>query len=325
MSKQNCNRELTIIIVSYNTREMTLECLRSVFRQTQTTDYEVIVVDNNSQDGSGHSIRGEFPDVQLIQLGENIGFARANNLAAARAKGDRILLLNPDTVVLDHAIDRLMTFAHQNPSCGIWGGRTLFGNGSLNPNSCWREMSLWTLGCYALGLTHVAPNSPLFNPESYAGWDRSTVRHVDIVTGCLFLIDRSLWKALGGFNSVFFMYAEEADLCHRARKAGAQPIITPDATICHYGRAVEGLGSAQRVKVFKGKATFMRLHWSPLRRRMGETLFLQAVLLRWWTYRTLAQLTRKSKFSRQADDWKTIWRQRADWINGYTTEEIPIT
>ena len=218
-----------------------------------------------------------------------------------------------------------MAFAKDNPSCGIWGGRTLFANGSLNPFSCWREMSLWTLGCYALGLSYIAPNNPLFNPEPYAGWDRSTVRHVDIVTGCLFLIDRQLWTALGGFNSAFFMYAEEADLCHRARKAGARPTITPDATICHYGRAVEGTSVAQRLKLFKGKATLMRLHWSPLRRWMGEALFLLAVLLRWWTYRMLARVTGKPKFSWQADDWKTIWRQRADWIKGYTREQIPIT
>ena len=317
MSTTNSDRELTIIIVSFNTREMTLECLRSVFTQTQTTDYEVIVIDNNSKDGSAHSIRGEFPDLQLIQLAENIGFARANNLAAAKAKGDKILLLNPDTVVLDHAIDRLISFAKKNPSCGIWGGRTLFGDGSLNPASCWREMSLWTLACYTLGLTRIAPNSPLFNPESYGGWDRSTARHVDIVTGCLFLIDRSLWTALGGFNSTFFMYAEEADLCHRARKAGARPIITPDATICHYGRAVEGKSLAQRLKLFKGKATLMRLHWSPTRRLVGEALFLLAVLGRWWTYRMVALLTGKSEFRRQAGDWKTMWRQRADWINGY--------
>jgi GT2 family glycosyltransferase len=281
MFKKSGDPDLTIIIVSFNTRGMTLECLRSVFRQTQTTDYEVIVVDNNSQDGSAQCISDEFPDVQLIQLNENIGFARANNLAATGAKGYKILLLNPDTVVLDHAIDRLMTFAEENPACGIWGGRTLFADGQLNPASCWREMSLWSLACYALALTHMASSSPLFNPESYAGWDRSTVRQVDIVTGCLFLINRALWKSLGGFNSAFFMYAEEADLCHRARQAGARPMITPNATICHYGRAVEGKSLAQRLKLFKGKATLMRLHWSPFRQRLGQSLFLSAALNRW--------------------------------------------
>jgi GT2 family glycosyltransferase len=300
---------------------MTLECLRSIFRQTEETDYEIIVVDNNSQDDSADSIRSQFSNVHLIQLTENIGFARANNLAATKAKGDKILLINPDTVVLDHAIDHLMAFANDNPSCRIWGGRTLFADGSLNPASCWRDMSLWTLGCSALGLTYIAPNNPLFNPEAYAGWDRSNVKHVDIVTGCLFLIDRPLWTALGGFNSAFFMYAEEADLCYRARKAGARPIITPDATICHYGRAVEGASLAQRLKLFKGKAMLMRLHWSPLRRRLGQALFLVAVLDRWLMYRMMAQLTGNAVLNRNAEDWKTIWLRRADWIDGYPTEK----
>lgn len=317
--------ELTIVIVSFNTREMTIECLQSVFRQTQATLYEVIVVDNNSQDGSAQSIRAQFPDIQLIELEENIGFARANNLAVSRSKGDRILLLNPDTVVLDRAIDRLFAFANENPSCGIWGGRTVFADGSLNPASCWRQMSLWTLACYALGLTRIAPNSALFNPESYAGWDRSTVRYVDIVTGCLFLIDRSLWATLGGFNSSFFMYAEEADLCYRARRMGARPIITPDATICHYGRAVEGVSVAQRLKLFKGKATLMHLHWSPARRYTGQALFLFAILGRWWTYTLLAWLIKKSKFIEQAGDWRTLWRHRGEWINGYATESSATT
>ena len=157
--------DLSIIVVSYNTCEMTLECLRSIREQTKDTHFEIIVVDNNSKDNSVEAISREFPNIILISLEENLGFAGANNLAAKKARGRRILLLNPDTLVLDRAIDNLFAFADQNPSCRVWGGRTLRGDGSLDPASCWRRMSLWSLACFALGLTYLAPKSAILNPE----------------------------------------------------------------------------------------------------------------------------------------------------------------
>ena len=137
--------DVTIIIISYNTREMTVECIQSILKQTSSIRYEVIVVDNASMDGSVEAIRARFSDVKLIPSLENLGFARANNLAAMHARGRRLLLLNPDTIILDHAIDRLHEFALSNPKCRIWGGRTVFADGSLNPASCWRRMTLWSL------------------------------------------------------------------------------------------------------------------------------------------------------------------------------------
>src|SRR5690349_983641 len=97
--------ELTIVIVSYNTCNMTLECIDSVLKQTSTIRYEIIVVDNASTDGSAEAIRTKFPKIKLIASTENLGFAYANNLAATYARGERLLLLNPDTIILDHAID----------------------------------------------------------------------------------------------------------------------------------------------------------------------------------------------------------------------------
>ena len=163
---------VSILIVSYNTREMTLACLRSVFEQTHAVDFEVIVVDNASSDASSDAIERQFPQTRLIRSAENLGFAKANNLAARAAGGEFLLLLNPDTVVLDCAIDRLMEFAAERPKAGIWGGRTLFADGSLNPTSCWRFMSLWSLFAQATGLTALWRDSPLFNPEGYGGWRR---------------------------------------------------------------------------------------------------------------------------------------------------------
>ena len=129
--------DITIIIVSYNTRDMTVDCIRSVRDQVFAVRVEIIVLDNASTDGSVEAIRENFPEINLIASTENLGFGLANNVAAMRARGQRLLLLNPDTVILDYAIDRLHEFAVANPECRIWGGRTVSADGALIPQSCW--------------------------------------------------------------------------------------------------------------------------------------------------------------------------------------------
>ncbi len=143
-------------------------------------------------------------------------------LAAHHANGRYILLLNPDTVVLNGAIDKLVEFARLNPKARIWGGRTLFADGTLNPSSCWKRMTFWNQFCRATGLTGILLEYDLFNGEASAAGHRDNVRQVDIVSGCFFLIGRELWEALDGFDPDFFMYGEEADLCLRATGISAR-------------------------------------------------------------------------------------------------------
>ncbi len=247
---------VSVIVVSYNTRAMTIDCIASVLEQT-SVPYELIVLDNASPDGSAAAIAGAFPPesgVRLIASPENLGFARGNNVAAREATGDYILLLNPDTLVLDHAIDRLVAFAGRVPEAGIWGGRTLYDDGSLNPFSCWGRMTAWSLTCRLLGLTAIFRSSEFFNPEVYGAWPRDSEREVDIVTGCLFLIARETWDRLGGFDPAFVMYGEEVDLCLRARAAGLRPAITPEATIIHYRGASEKVRSDKMVRLLRSKS-----------------------------------------------------------------------
>jgi GT2 family glycosyltransferase len=309
--------DLSIIIISFNTRDMTLECLRSIRAETKDVSFEIIVVDNNSKDDSAAAIETEFPEIRLMALKENIGFARANIFAVKEARGRKVLLLNPDTVVLDRAIDRLVAFADEAPSCRIWGGRTLNKDRSLNPSSCWRRMTLWSLACHAFSLSHFFPHSALFNPEAYGGWDRSSVRNVDIVSGCFFLIDRDLWDELDGFDPAFFMYGEEADLCLRARQLGARPTVTPSATIVHYGGASTISTLEQRLLLLKGKATLMNQHWQPISRRLGRVLFLLSALIRWGSYRLASLLIGRPGLSSAAAEWRAVWQRREEWINGY--------
>ncbi|MEM1003735.1 MAG: glycosyltransferase family 2 protein [Pseudomonadota bacterium] len=304
--------KVSIIVVSYNTRDMTLDCLRSVQAETRLT-YELIVVDNASTDGSVEAIAAEFPGITFMAETDNHGFAKANNIAADRATGEYILLLNPDTVVLDGAIDKLVAFAEARPDAGVWGGRTLYGDRSLNPTSCWRRMSLWNTFCLAAGLTAIFRNSPLFNSQAYAGWDRSSERQVDIVTGCFLLIRRKDWDVLQGFNLSFLMYGEDADLCLRAaRELNAAPYMTPEATIIHYGGASEKVRSDKMVRLLNAKIELTKHHIPGWQRPIVQRLF------RLWplTRALVFSLLRPSGDSARA--WKDIWQRRAEWRYGFS-------
>ena len=313
----NENPELSILIVSFNTRELTLECLRSVYKETRATPFELIVVDNASSDGSADTIRKEFPALRLITLDENIGFSRGNNLAAEHATGELLLLLNPDTVVLDGAIDALVHFASERPTCGIWGGRTLFADRSLNPGSCWRGMSLWTLFSRAVGLLSLMPQSPLFNAAGYGGWQRDSVRAVDTVSGCFLLIRRSLWEELEGFDPLFFMYGEEADLCLRARNRGAQPTITPDAEIIHYGGMSETVPADKIERLLRANVTLAEKHWGRLKLWTGRLLIRLLVVVRALGYGSAALLSGNLRYRQKAEIWQQVWTHRHNWLKGY--------
>jgi GT2 family glycosyltransferase len=300
---------VSIIVVSYNTRQMTLECLRSVFGQTRHP-FELIVADNASRDGSAAAIATEFPDIQLLAEADNHGFAKANNIAARHARGKYLLLLNPDTLVLDGAIDRLVDFAQRVPEAGIWGGRTLYGDRSLNPTNCWGRMTLWSVASQVLGLTSLFRRSALLNPEGYGGWLRDSERGVDIVTGCFLLIRKGLWEELGGFDPSFIMYGEEADLCLRARSVGARPRITPHAQIVHYVGASESVRSDKMVRLLQAKLLLIRRHFPARQRPLGLLLFRLWPLSRYWATRLLGRPT-------AAQTWGQIWDRRDEWWNGW--------
>lgn len=304
--------DLSIIVISYNTRKMTLACLKSIFQQTRDISFEVIVLDNNSQDNSAEEIAAAFPQVKLLALKENLGFAGGNNLAAREVSGEFLLLINPDTVVLDGAIQKLVRFAKANPAAGIWGGRTLFGDKTLNPASCWRKPSVWEIFCRSFMLASFFPNSFLFNTGSYGGWDRSTVRQVDVVSGCFFLLKRELWEKLNGFSSEFFMYGEEADLCLRAHRIGAKPMVTPEATIIHYGGASEKILADKMVKLLRAKRLIMKNYWSSWKYNLGKSIFLMYPLTRMAVSKTLGLF--KGRFNKNVDVWSELWRRRKEWL-----------
>ena len=310
---------VSIIVVSYETREMTLECLRSVVRETTDLPFEILVIDNDSKDGSHQAIDEEFGgDSRFIieKSEDNLGFAGANNEMAKQARGRYVLLLNPDTVVLDNAIGRLLAFAQEHPENRIWGGRTLFDDGSLNPTSCWGEYTLWSQFCRYAGLTHLAPDSPIFNTRGYGGWQRDSVREVGVITGCFLMIEKDDWDLLGGFDPEFFMYGEEVDLCLRGRARGFRPIMSPDATIIHHGGASEKVRVEKLIRLCNAELRLLDRHWPSWKRPFASGLLKSGVLLR-----ATASFVRHP---RSTNIWSELFRRRREWLtSGETSSAAP--
>ena len=299
---------VSIVVVSYRTKDLTLTALRTVFDQTEPGTFELLVVDNASDDGSADAIEEEFGGrLTLIRSDENLGFARANNLAAERARGEYLLLLNPDTEVLDHAIDRLLAFARSRPEAGIWGGRTVFADRTLNPASCWQRITPWSTVCMATGLRAAFKGSEWLNPEGIGSWPRDSVREVDIVVGCFLLMRLETWRALGGFDLRYWMYGEEADLCLRARALGCRPAITPDATIVHLVGASSPDDTRKEALITKARVTLVRTHWPAWQVPFGLAMF--------WTWALLKGAAARLRGRSQPHG--SLFSMRKDWLAGY--------
>lgn len=304
--------DVAVLIVSYNTEHLLNECLQSLYDQCGSLRQQVIVVDNGSVDRSVDMIRSGFAEVELIEARQNLGFARGVNLAATRANAEFLLLLNPDTVVLDHAIERLVQFARLRPGHGLYGGRAVKRDGMLELSSCWALPTVWSMTCFALGLSTVFRHSRWFDPESMADWRRDTVREVGIITGCLLLAPRDAWLKLGGFDERYFMYGEDADLAFRARQAGFRPIICPEACIVHDVGKASATRADKLLLLFKGKATLVRDHFDGWRKQLVLLELLAGVGLR----ALLARVRLRSDRS-EAEGWGKVWSERHDWIKGY--------
>jgi GT2 family glycosyltransferase len=231
------------------------------------------------------------------------------NVAASTARGSHLILLNPDTVVLEGALDQFLFFARNHPGHGLYAGRTVNADGRTDPRSCWGAPSLWSLTCFGLGLSTIFSSSPLFNPESLGRWGRDSVREVGVVSGCLCLVPRSVWCQLGGFNPVYFMYGEDADLAMRAAKHGYRPIFTPDATIVHEVGASSATDLDKTLLLMRGKATLVRQQWS------GRALNWALAML--WLGVWLRAVLTATRRKRHDTIWPQVRSRTSDWIAGY--------
>lgn len=297
---------VSVVLVSYQTRDLLLGALARLRATPCAEPYEVIVVDNASRDDSAKAVAEAFPEVRLIRSPVNVGFGRAVNLAAARARGDWLLLLNPDTEPVGDVIGEFVRYARSDPAAGLLVGRTLGRDGDDDGRSIFGWPSLWGYACFALGLSTVFRRSRLFNPEQLPGRDRTVAGPVPAASGCLLLIRRVLFTELGGFTPDYFMYGEDLDFCVRAARHGIVPTLVPGARVVHHNGASSS-SAGKRVMVLRGKVTFLRLHWPRWRRRIGIALLATGV-----AGRALgSRLTGRGRW------WRAVWAQRGSWLPGW--------
>jgi GT2 family glycosyltransferase len=224
--------KLSIVILCWNDLKVIGPCLQSIYANTRSTDFEVIVSDNGSTDGSIAYIRRTFPQVQVIENGMNLRFAKGNNVAIRASRGQYVLILNPDTIIHDGTLDKMVEYAEKHPEAGAFGCRVLNADGTYQ--ACIRPLhtvrSEW---CQALFLGPLAHLSDWFQTGVYVDWKGETERTVGWLAGCFILVRGDLLQRLRGFDEQFFYYYEDTDLCRRIWECGFSILYTPHSTITH--------------------------------------------------------------------------------------------
>ena len=255
--------ELSIIIVNYNVKEFLQNLVHSLQKAVSKINHEIIVVDNASDDGSVEFIREKFPQITLIVNQTNLGFSKANNAALKIAKGKFILLINPDTIVSEDTITKMIEFLNEHPDAGLAGCKILNPDGSLQL-ACRRSFpGPWTSFCKVTGLSTLFPKSKLFAKYNLTYLDENSTYEVDAISGSFMMMKREAYEKVGGFDEQFFMYGEDLDLCYRIQKNGYKVYYYPGTQIIHYKGESTKRSSLDETNIFyNAMHLFVKKHFS---------------------------------------------------------------
>ena len=301
--------DVSILIVNWNTRQLLQDCLHSIIQTTQNTAYEIIVIDNASEDDSVQMVREMFADVRLIVNDENRGFSAANNQGMAVAKGPYVLLLNSDTIVLEGAIEKTLAFARQTDKAAVVGCRVLNPDKTLQP-TCFRFPSVLNLFLSTTYLYKMFPRSRFFGRERMTFWDRDDVRQVDAVTGCFMLVRRDAIEQVGVMDENFYFYGEETDWCFRFKQAGWRCLFTPDAEIIHLGgQSSQKVRTQSDMQLRASLLQFMKKHRSRPAYWVSCCLVWLFFVLRipYWAAKALSPSNRSYARDRLTVCWKVVF------------------
>ncbi len=253
---------LSVIIVNWNTKELLKQCISSVYSESKKYNIEVIVADNNSADGSADMVLREFPYVRLIRNLENFGFSAANNHAINIARGKYILLLNPDTVIKNGAIDKMIDEYEYYRFNGLLTCKLLNPDGSLQ-KSVYNFYTFFGSLLQNRFTSKVLDKIKMSSQSSLLTWDHNSIREIDWARGAVLMFPASVVKNIGVLDENYFIYGEEIDFYYRAKKAGYKAMFLPSAEIVHYGKASS---RQRRVEMFlqnyKSLYTFLKKNYS---------------------------------------------------------------
>ena len=268
--------DLSICIVSFNTRDLLRDCLNSIFSSLTQYSYEVIVADNGSADGSSEMLAAEFPQVQVIQNTSNLGYTVPMNQALRAAAGRYLMQLNPDTVLTPGLLESLLGFMESQPRVGICTPKVLNSDGTLQMQCRRSAARPWDAITYILGFSKLFPNSRLFGRYLMEYLPEDQINEVEAVSGSCMLIHRGVVDQIGYLDEQFFAYQEDAEFCFRARKPGWQIFYVPTAQLTHFG----GLGGSRFVP-YRGIYAWHRSYYLYYRKHLAREYFF---LVNWLVY-----------------------------------------
>ena len=282
--------DISVIIVNYNVKDYLLQCLRSLNASVGSITTEVIVVDNDSHDGSVEELQPLFPFVRWIALDENIGFGRANNVGLEHASGRYVLYLNPDTIIGADTLSVMCRFLDEHPKTGIAGCKVLNPDGSFQV-ACRRGLPTpWVSFCKLFGLQRLFPSSKLFAGYNLTYLPVDASYAVDALIGAFMVGRTELMRSLGGFDPAFFMYGEDIDLCYRVQQAGFDVTYVHTTSIVHYKGESTKRSSINEVRVFyDAMEIFAKKHFG------GSRIFLAFLRLGIGVRAVLARAMRKRR------------------------------
>ena len=292
---------LSVVLVNYKVPQLTIEAVRSVLASCRQIEgeVEVIVLDNASDDDSMERLRtalGAEPRVKLLESPTNGGFARGNNQAIAEARGDYLLLLNPDTLIGESTLAYCLTFLQTHPEAGAVGPRLINQSGAMHPESKRGVPTLWHSFCRFTRLYRLAPHSAWLNGYYQGHRSSYEVQQVPVLTGAFLMMRRALYLAVGGLDERYFMYGEDIDLCYTIERAGYHNYYLPTPVLHYKGESEQAADRVRYEENFYGAMRLFYLKhqgeswWS---RHVTTPLVLAAINVQ----RRLAQGRRKARAS----------------------------
>ncbi|MGZ3852814.1 MAG: glycosyltransferase family 2 protein [Flavisolibacter sp.] len=280
---------LSVIIVNYNVKYFLEQCLLSVQKSAAGLEVQVMVVDNQSKDGSLEYLQPKFPGVHFIDNERNAGFAKACNRGLKCAKGELVLFLNPDTIVPEDCFTKCLSFFDTHPDCGALGIKMIDGSGKFLKESKRSFPSPLTSLYKLTGLSLVFPKSRVFGRYHLGHLDKNSNHEVDVLAGAFMMVRKSLLEKVGGFDEDFFMYGEDVDLSYRIQEAGFKNYYLSETAIIHFKGESTRRGSLNYVKMFyNAMSVFVRKHYG--RTRAGVFNFL--IHLAIWARAAVAAMLR---------------------------------
>lgn len=257
-------KDLSVLILNWNTRGMLLDCIESIINRTSGIDYEIVVVDNASTDGSVAAVRERYSDIKLVVNERNEGFARGNNIGMEYCSGKFICLSNTDILVLDSVLNRMLSYLEENPSVAVLLPRCLDGESKLR--RCCREFpSLRNQLCEALFLDRLPPQTGWLRGRSLPEHYYEQTRTVDTVPCCFTMIRRAAMDQVGKLDEDFYFYGEDIDWCRRFKKAGWDVVYFADSSVIHFGGSSTADAPARYlIEKIKSTLIYWRKHHSAL-------------------------------------------------------------